>query len=338
MTPTTTLDFSEVGWRTTIQDLGRTATERLGVPRGGAADQGAARVANILVGNPQGAALIESLGGAVEFAASTDILVSAAGSVGRVEIDGCRVEGRQPLALPAGARFRVESAESAARSYIAVGGLIQTRRFLGSASPDPRMGFAQALNSAGSLEVRTAVTTIRQPYLGRALFRLPVPMQASDAHDWTVEIVDCAETDDVPGIRELLADSSYTVNNRSDHVGIRLDGPVLHPEHVGEILSHGVPIGAIEIPHSDELIVLGRYRTLTAGYPIVGFATRRSQDLVGQCRPGRTLQFRWVDRASARAKALSFEADLAILQAAAMSAFASLGLPVAAAESLHSPA
>ncbi|MFB7893659.1 biotin-dependent carboxyltransferase family protein [Microbacterium sp. NPDC056044] len=332
----TRLLFSEVGWRTTVQDLGRTATERLGVPRGGAADQGAARTANILVGNPQGAPLIESLGGAVEFAASTDVLVSATGSVGNVEMDGCRVEGRQPLALPAGATFRVETAESAARSYIAIGGLIETRRFLGSAAPDPRMGFAQALTAGASLDLRTAVTTIRQPHLGRALFRLPVPTPASEDHDWVVEIVDCAETDDVPGIRELLAESTYTVNNRSDHVGIRLDGPVLHPSHVGEILSHGVPIGAIEIPHSDELIVLGRYRTLTAGYPIVGFATRRSQDLVGQVRPGRALQFRWVDRAVGRARALSFEADLAVLQAAAMSAFASLELPVAATRSLHS--
>lgn len=334
----TTLTFTEVGWRTTVQDLGRTATERLGVPRGGAADQGAARIANILVGNPQGAPLIESLGGAVEFTATTDILVSATGSVGDVEIDGCRVEGRQPLALPAGAHFRVETAESAARSYIAVGGLIDTPRFLGSAAPDPRMGFAQALTVGTSHEVQTAVTTIRQPYLGRALFRLPVPAQASDDRDWTVEIVDCAETEDVPGIRELLAESTYTVNNRSDHVGIRLDGPVLHPPHVGEILSHGVPIGAIEIPHSDELIVLGRYRTLTAGYPIVGFATRRSQDMVGQVRPGRALQFRWVDRAIARAKALAFEADLAILQAAAMSAFASLELEVAAIGALRTPA
>lgn len=326
----TTVRFEEVGWRTTVQDLGRRATERLGVPRGGAADQGEARIANILVGNPQGAALIESLGGAVALTATTDVLVSATGSVGDVSIDGCRVEGRQPLALPAGARFRVAAAETAARSYVAVGGLADVPRFLGSAAPDPRMGFAQALAAGATLDVRTAVTTIHQPYLGRSLFRLPVPAAAAGDRDWVVDVVDCAETDDVPGIRHLLAASTYTVNNRSDHVGIRLDGPVLHPPHVGEIVSHGVPIGAIEIPHSDELIVLGRYRTLTAGYPVVGFATRRAQDLIGQARPGRELRFAWTDRAAARGAALAFEAEIAALQAASTSAFASLGLDVAA--------
>ncbi|MHC9045592.1 5-oxoprolinase subunit C family protein [Microbacterium saperdae] len=325
---TTTIRMTEVGWRTTFQDLGRTATERLGVPRGGAADQGAARVANILVGNPQNAPLLESLGGAVAFTADTDLLVSATGSVESIMIDGCAVETGQPLALPAGAEVRVVAAETAARSYIAVGGTLQVSRFLDSAAPDQRMGFTQALAVGDEVGLSTAVTRIEQPHLGRALFRLPVPVLAAPAQNDVVRIVDCAETDEIDGIRELLAESVYTVTNRSDHVGIRLDGPVRHPAHDQEILSHGVPIGAIEIPHSDELIVLGRYRTLTAGYPIVGFVTRRSQDLIGQARPGQELRFAWTDRSSARAEALRFEMELTALEAASMSAFAALGLPV----------
>lgn len=325
---TTSIHFDEVGWRTTFQDLGRTGTERLGVPRGGAADQGAARVANILVGNPQTAPLIESLGGAVEFRTSTDVLVSATGSVGSIAIDGCIVEQGQPLAIPAGARVRIETSDGLARTYIAFGGTLQISRFLGSAAPDLRMGFAQAVAMGSDVDLVTDVTRIDQPYLGRALFRLPVPDLASPADGGVVRIVDYAETDDIPGIRELLVESSYTVTNRSDHVGIRLDGPVLHPANDDEILSHGVPVGAIEIPHSDELIVLGRYRTLTAGYPIVGFVTRRSQDLIGQARPGQTLRFAWEERSAARSEALQFEMALAGLTAAAMGAFASLGLEV----------
>ncbi|WP_334152155.1 biotin-dependent carboxyltransferase family protein [Microbacterium sp.] len=325
---TTTIRMTEVGWRTTVQDLGRSATERLGVPSGGAADQGAARVANILVGNPQSSPLLESLGGAVAFTADTDLLVSATGSVAGIAIDGCEVELGQPLAIPAGAEIRILAAETAARTYVAVGGLLDVPRFLGSAAPDQRMGFTQALVVGGEIAVATAVTRIDQPYLGRALFRLPVPDLADPARDDVVRIVDCAETNDIEGIRDLLAASVYTVTNRSDHVGIRLDGPVLHPAHDQEILSHGVPIGAIEIPHSDELIVLGRYRTLTAGYPIVGFATRRSQDLIGQLRPGQELGFAWTDRSAARADALRFEIELAALTAASLGAFAALELPV----------
>lgn len=325
---TTTLRFSEVGWRTTFQDLGRVGTERLGVPRGGAADQGAARIANILVGNPQNAPLIESLGGAVAFTSSTDILISATGSVGAIAIDGCAVEKGQPLALPAGAEIRIETSGSAARSYLAVGGRLQAAEFLGSVAPDPRMGFTQGITAGADLKLHASVTRIDQPYLGRALFRLPVPTLVAPAENPVVKIVDCTETDDIAGIRELLAGSTYTVTSRSDHVGVRLDGPVLHPSHDEEIISHGVPIGAVEIPHSDELIILGRYRTLTAGYPIVGFVTRRSQDLIGQARPGQELRFAWTDRSTARNDALRFEMEMAALTAAAVGAFAALDLPI----------
>lgn len=320
--------FDEVGWRTTLQDLGRVGSERLGVPRGGAADQAAARIANVLVGNPQTWPLIESLGGAMALTASTDVLVSVTGSARAVLIGGCPVESRQPLALPAGAQLRVECSDHAARTYVAVGGRMRSPRFLGSAAPDPRMGFGQAIAAGATLRVDASITRIEQPYLGRSLFRLPVPRSASSERDWVIEIVDCVETDEIPGIRALLASSTYTVDSRSDHVGVRLDGPVLHPDHSEEVVSHGVPVGAIEIPHSDELIVLGRYRTLTAGYPIVGFATRRAQDLMGQARPGRELRFAWVDRTTARIAAMRFEMELAVLEASAMSAFSALDLPV----------
>lgn len=328
---TTTIHFHEVGWRTTFQDLGRPGTERLGVPRGGAADQGAARVANIFVGNPDTAPLIESLGGAVAFHASTDVLVSMTGSVGSISIDGVVVEQGQPLAIPAEAVVRVEAGANAARTYIAFHGTLATERFLGSAAPDARMGFTQAITAGSDVDLATNITLIEQPYLGRALFRMPVPDLAATSRDRVIRIVDCAYTDEIDGIRELLAGSVYTVTNRSDHVGIRLDGPVLHPAHDQEIVSHGVPTGAIEIPHSDELIVLGRYRTLTAGYPIVGFVTRQSQDLIGQARPGQELRFAWTDRAAARQASLRFEAELTQLAAAALGAFSYLGLEVDAA-------
>lgn len=330
--------IGESGWRTTVQDLGRVGTERAGVPRGGAADQLSARVANILVGNAQSAPLIESLGGTLVFTADEDVLVSATGSVADFAIDGCSVDHGQPIAVPKGVPVRVVCSEAAARTYVALSGALRTPRLLGSAAPDPRMGFTQALNSGTMLTLDTAVTHIEQPTLGRALFRLPTPLRTWDEEAWTIDLVECAETDRIPGIRDLVASSEYTVDMRSDHVGVRLDGPVLHPADADEIVSHGVPIGAVEIPHGDEVIVLGRYRTLTAGYPIVGFATRTAQSLMGQVRPGRTVRFRWVDRGAARAQALAREAELALLEAAAIAAFDSLGMDVTTVRALQTAA
>src|ERR1700739_1377993 len=59
------------GLHTTIQDLGRTGYQALGVPVSGALDGFALRLANALVGNPQGMAALEILvsGPTIEVAA-----------------------------------------------------------------------------------------------------------------------------------------------------------------------------------------------------------------------------------------------------------------------------
>ena len=54
-----TLRVVTPGLQTTVQDLGRLGHQRDAVPVGGAMDRQALRVANILVGNPDGAAALE---------------------------------------------------------------------------------------------------------------------------------------------------------------------------------------------------------------------------------------------------------------------------------------
>ena len=55
----------EPGWASTIQDLGRPGFAHLGVSPAGMVDPGLGTLVNRLVGNPSGAALIETCGGLV---------------------------------------------------------------------------------------------------------------------------------------------------------------------------------------------------------------------------------------------------------------------------------
>ena len=52
------LEVIESGIFTTVQDMGRYGYQRYGVPVSGALDQFALRVANLLVGNAEGDALV----------------------------------------------------------------------------------------------------------------------------------------------------------------------------------------------------------------------------------------------------------------------------------------
>lgn len=320
------LEVTGTGWLTTFQDLGRVDTERLGVPSGGAADQHSAAVANLLAGNPRGTTLIESLGGELALVPEHDILLAVTGAPARVTVENAPVGSWAPVVVPAGHEVRVRDIRQGARVYLAVNGTITAKSFLGSTAPDARMGFGQVITPGTRVLLDTEFRGFRHKFPGRTLFRLPVPATRFDQGPWIIDVVACRGTDSIPGIRELIADSAYLVTARSNHVGLRLDGPVRHPEADTEIVSHGVPVGALEIPHADELIVLGAYRSLTAGYPIIGVASRASLPLLGQAGPGRELRFRWIDRETSVREHTRRENELRVLERAAADAFGALGL------------
>ena len=325
----------ENAWLATFQDLGREQSEALGVPCGGAADQHSAAVANILVGNPRSATGVEIMGGRFSFTASSPALIAVTGAPADLTVNGSSVPMWEPVCVPAGGTVVIANARGGMRNYLAFGGTLVTERFMGSAAPEARMGFPQQIAAGQQLEVRTSYAGFEHPYLTQPLFRLPVPIPEFGQQVWTIDIVEGPEADAAHGIRELLASREYTVTAKSNHVGLRLDGPVVHPEGLGEIVSHGVPIGAFEIPHGDELIILGRYRTLTAGYPIVAFATRASLPMLGQARPGQRMTFRWVSQEEAVESHHEAQRLLHVLESRVQSLFAAINLPH---HSRHEPA
>ena len=94
----------------------------------------------------------------------------------------------------------------------------------------------------------------------------------------------------------------YEVSPQSDHIGLRLAGPPLEQTSQEEILSRGVPVGAVEVPPTGGIIVLLRGRLLTAGYPVIAVVTSDSLDRLGQLRPGDALTIALCDVKTARAR------------------------------------
>ena len=317
------ITVTHVGWRATFTDLGRRNAEISGVPSGGAADQHSAAVANILVGNPRDAVLVETIGD-LAFVAPIPLLVAVTGAPARVTVAGADVDQWNTLVVPAGQELAVSDAHDALRSYVAIGGALDAPRFLGSAAPDPRMGFRQEIKPGQHLRVDRPSAVAGLSERNQMPFFFDVPRLEFPAGPWCLDVVRAGEADRVTGVDELLSAATYTVKSQSDHVGVRLAGPVRHPQGP-EIVSHGVPIGAVEIPHGDdELIVLGRYRTLTAGYPIVGVVAKTDLALVGQLACNTAVRFRWIERSQAVDRLRQHEAALAALERAVASAFAAV--------------
>jgi biotin-dependent carboxylase-like uncharacterized protein len=328
MTHAVSMEVVNPGWLCTLQDLGRRGSERLGVATGGAADQYSAAVGNILVGNGRNATLLEITGSEFAVRVESNTLFAVTGAPTTVEVDGEPVSMWQAVFVTAGAVISLRLGTAGLRAYLCFAGELETARFLGSAAPDARMGFGQQVRAGDRLNVSSPFRVFVRPDDAAAGFGEIVDAPDFAPDPWRIPIVEGPEVDRVPGIRELLTSSHYTVKPQSDHIGLRLDGPVLHSAEAGEIVSHGVPIGAVEIPPSDELIVLGRARSLTAGYPVVAIVSSAGLSLLGQAAPGRVLTFEWVSREDSVARYRAEQRELDALESRVRSAFELVGLPV----------
>jgi 5-oxoprolinase (ATP-hydrolysing) subunit C len=273
----------------TLQDLGRPGYVAVGIPGGGAADQHAARTANTLVGNADAAPLIEVTASGLSLRAEHDVLLAVTGAADHVFVAGSRVPSWELLAVHAGAPVDVPAPTAGLRSYVAVNGRIHAPSLLGSVAPEPLLDSHQRLIAGEVLTVETALT--RLPAGTVPYFRLGAgPPSYSVGGISTVGVTAGPESELLNGgLSQLTA--RFTVTPQSNHVGLRLDSPPLDLAPYDEILSRGVPVGAVELPPSGGVIVLLRGRLVTAGYPVVAVVTSVDVDVLGQLRPGDAVRF-----------------------------------------------
>jgi hypothetical protein len=144
------LEVRRPGPLATVQDLGRPGLSHLGVPRAGAADAVALRLANALVGNAPGAAGIEATLAGPELVLSHARAVAVTGAAGGWTVGGIEVPLAATVVVPAGEVVAVRPTQRGVRSYVAVEGGIAVPMVLGSRSSDTLSGLGPAPLSTGT--------------------------------------------------------------------------------------------------------------------------------------------------------------------------------------------
>ena len=270
---------------TTVQDLGRPGWAHLGVPRSGAADRSSLRLANRLVGNAESAAALEVTVGGLELRAVGDLTLAVTGAPCPVSISGIAVPSRAVLWLPSGATVRLDPAPVGVRAYLAVRGGFDVPPVLGSRSADTLSGLGPAVLAAGdelAIGGQSAdwpvVEVAPGPELPAGLVRLAVIAGPRD--DALAE-----------GGREALARTVWRVSERSDRIGLRLEGPPLPVREAAQRPSEGVVRGAVQLPPGGLPVLFLADHPVTGGYPVVAVVTDVDVDRAGQLRPGQGLRF-----------------------------------------------
>ena len=274
-----------------VQDAGRPGFAALGVSASGAADRRAMRDANRAVGNAPGAAVLESVGGAVLRFHGAGV-AAVAGAVGALELIDAAGVARQiahgaPFATVEGDELTLGHPTSGLRSVIAVRGGVAVDAALDSRASDTLAGLGPAALAAGDvLRVGdSAPHPVEPDTLPRAL---PAPGDLVELE------VTLGPRDDwfTAAALVTLTGQEWAVTPRSDRVGIRLEGAVpLERSIGGELPSEGAVTGAIQVPPDGQPVLFLPDHPLTGGYPIIGALTDRSLDLAGQLPPGARVRF-----------------------------------------------
>ena len=291
------ITVERAGPLTTVQDLGRPGYAHLGVPRSGALDPAAARLANALVGNPASAAVLETtlMGCALRFAEPARVAVTGASAIVRVDMDGPVVAGVQDV--PAGSVLDVGRATAGVRPYVAVLGGIDVPPVLGSRSTDTLSGLGPARLADG---MTLPIGPAPGPASGRVADLSPLGAQSSSEHPEESERggralvlgVRLGPRDDWFEAAELFG-TAYTLSPVSNRVGARLAGPALTRTKAGELPPEGVVLGAIQLPADGQPLIFLADHPTTGGYPVIGVVD--DVTLLAQARPGTTVRFRELD-------------------------------------------
>lgn len=281
-----TVEVLATGPLTTVQDLGRPGRAHWGVSWSGAADRGALRLANRLVGNPEDAAALETTFGGLRIRPDAPVLFALTGAPCRATVAGRAEACNVPIHVGAEQELELMSPRTGLRTYLAVRGGLDVPPVLGSRATDVLAGLGPDVVASGDrLPVGDAcddyppaeLAPVAEPPAGEVTLRVLLGPRAN----WFT-----------PTAREALLDSPWAADPDSSRIGLRLSGPGLERSVERELPSEGMVRGSVQVPPSGPPTLLLADHPVTGGYPVIAVVLHADVDRAAQVRPGQTVRFR----------------------------------------------
>jgi len=284
------------GMFSTIQDLGRYGYTHLGISPAGAADRLSLRIANLLVGNPDSAPALEMtlLGATFEF--EEPRIVALAGADCGPKLGTSSIPLGEAVEVPAGGVLKCSGMRTGARSYLAVQGGFAVPLVMRSTATDVRGCFGglggRKLKAGDSLPVQNSGGARSRRLKSNILDEL-------SRHDTTRLTRGAQQEWFGQEMFEILFSHPYSISDQSDRTGLRLKGEALRPREQSQMLTDGIPLGAVQVPQDGQPIILFVDQQTTGGYPKIANVIMADMHHVGQLRPHETVSFREVSIAQA---------------------------------------
>ena len=286
---------TRAGFLTSVQDLGRTGFREFGVSTSGALDPFGMRVANLLVGNDEGAAGLEITLGGLQLRLNDERIVAWCGGEFDVQIGSRSLPAGHVALLQAGDELKFRPPQIGCRGWLAISGGVDVPIVLGSRSTDLRANFGgfdgRALRDGdviplgprpGSPIPATRISSWTAPHDWVSPARLNPILRFVRGMDWT--------RFNAATIQRLTSEP-FTVSPDSDRMGVRLTGPELSRADNVDLISEAVAAGTVQVPPSGQpILLLGDCQTI-GGYPKIAHVITVDLGIAAQLRAGDRVRF-----------------------------------------------
>jgi antagonist of KipI len=313
------------GFLTSVQDLGRTGFRQSGVSLSGALDTHALRVANVLAGNEENAAGLETTFGTVRLGFEDDRLVAWCGGAFSVRIGDEDLRAGHVGFVGKNEELTMIAPNSGGRAWLAISGGIDVPLVLGSRSTDLRGNFGghegRALRDGDVLSLSKErrfeiADDLKRRFQTAAPWGAPATWAAIAQKNAVLRIVKGTDWDRfTSAAQQSLVASSFSVIPDSDRMGVRLEGPELPRIESSDLLSEAVAPGTLQIPPNGQPILLLDDCQTIGGYPKIAHVITADLPIAAQLWPGDTVRFQEVSLAEAQALLGEREKEFALFRA-----------------------
>ena len=304
------LKILKTGMLDTVQDMGRYGYQQFGINPTGAMDRFAAAIANILVGNNPGDAVIEIHFPAPSILFDEPVIIAMSGADFDANIEGNSIPLNQPVIVDRDRTLQFRSLKNKSRCYLAIKKGMNLLKWLNSYSTNLK---AEAGGFAGRKLLKDDIIGLNDEARDHKLTNdgdpiamgckvLPWKANQESGIDLTegLMIMKGSEWDWLDkASQEKFLKNPFFISPHSDRMGYRLASEPLYSARKTELISSAVNFGSIQLLPDGQLIILMADHQTTGGYPRLGNVISVHLPMLAQMQAGEQIRFKFTDHQTA---------------------------------------
>lgn len=274
------------GFYSTIQDMGRFGYQKYGVPYSGVMDTYAVKVANMLLGNDENAAVLEMTmtGPTLWFEDETIICLSGANM--SPMLNHVPINNNKAIAVPRNAVLSFGKLVSGFRAYLSIEGGFETEMVMQSRSMFKGVTGRYVIEKGGELFIKKNIKVSLNK-------NASIRFKNNYLNHVILEVYKGPEFDRLSEIQQrYLFAHEFSISKENNRMAYQL-AETLENDLEAIITSMVLP-GTVQLTPSGKLIVLMRDCQVTGGYPRILQLKESAMNIMAQKFTGNKIRFKLI--------------------------------------------